>query len=58
MLAHLLGSLALGRGLGQELLGGRLDGLPVGLDLDLRHGLDGHGDALLGVEILLRRVVE
>ena len=45
-------------GLGEELLGGGQDGLHVRLHLDLRHRFDGDRDALLGVEILLRRHVE
>ena len=49
---------ALRRRLGQELLGRRLDRLAVGLHLDLRDRLDRHGDALLRVEVLLRRDVE
>ena len=38
---------ALLRRLGQELLGGGLDRLRVGLHLDLRHRFDGHRHALL-----------
>ena len=49
---------ALRRRLGEELLGGGEDGFAVGADLDLRDGFDGDGDALLGVEVLLRRDVE
>ena len=45
-------------GLGQELLRRGEDRLDVRLHLDLRDGFDGHRDALLGVEILLRRHVE
>ena len=45
-------------GLGQELLGRGEDRFFVGLHLDLSDGLDGDGDALLGVEILLRSDVE
>ena len=45
-------------GFGEELLGGGEDRFRVGLHLDLRDGFDGDGDALLGVEILLRRDVE
>ena len=48
----------LGRGLGQKLLGGGLDRSVVGADLDLRHGLHRNGDALLGVEVLLRGYVK
>ncbi len=44
--------------LGQELLGCRQDGLPVGLHFDLRDSLDSHRYALFGVQILLRRHVE
>ena len=49
---------ALLRRLGQELFGGGLDRFRIGLDLDLRDGFHGHGDALFGIEILLRRDVE
>ena len=45
-------------GFGEELLGRGEDGLLVRLHLDLSDGLDGDGDALLGVEILLRGHVE
>ena len=45
-------------GLGEELLGRGEDRFRIGLHLDLRDGLHGDGDALLGVEILLRRDVE
>ena len=44
--------------LGEELLGRGLDRFRIGLDLDLRDRFHRHGDALLGVEILLRRDVE
>ncbi len=43
---------------GEELLGRGEDGFLVGADLDLRDGFDGDGDALLGVEVLLRGDVE
>jgi len=49
---------ALLRRLGQELLGAGEDRLLVALHLDLRDRLDGHGHALLRVEVLLRRDVE
>ena len=49
---------ALLRRLGQELLGRGLDRLGIGLDLDLRDRFDRDRDALLGVEVLLRRDVE
>ena len=45
-------------GFGEELFGRGEDGFLVGLHLDLSDGLDGDGDALLGVEILLRGHVE
>ena len=45
-------------GLGEELLGRGSNRFVVGLHFDLRDGFDGHGDTLLGVEILLRRHVE
>ena len=51
-------TLALVGRLGEELLGGGKDRLLVGADLDLRDGLDRNGDALLGVEVLLRCDVE
>ena len=51
-------ALALRRRLGQELLGGGEDRLVVALHLDLGDRFDGHRDALLRVEILLRRDVE
>src|SRR6266576_3691905 len=51
-------SLALLICLGQELLRRGQDRLDVGLDLDLRHGLDCYRLSLLGVEILLRSHVE
>ncbi len=51
-------ALALVIGLGEELLGRGQNRFRVGLHLDLRHGFHRHGDALLGVQILLRRYVE
>ncbi len=45
-------------GLGEELLGGGEDRLLVGADFDLRDGFDRDGDALAGVEVLLRCDVE
>src|SRR6202020_119198 len=45
-------------GLGEELLGGGEDRLLVGADFDLCDGFNGHGYALLGVEVLLRSYVE
>jgi len=45
-------------GFGEELLGRGEDGFLVRLYLDLGDGLDRDGDALLGVEILLRGDVE
>jgi hypothetical protein len=45
-------------GFGQKLLGRRQYRLTIGLHLDLRHSLDRHCDALLCVQILLRRHVE
>ncbi len=50
--------LALLRRLGEELLGGGVDRFGIGLHLDLRDRFHRHRDALLGVEILLRRDVE
>ena len=47
-----------GGALGEELLGGGENRFAIGADLDLRNGFDGDGDALLGVEVLLRRDVE
>ena len=49
---------ALWRRLGQELLGGGEDRFLIGADLDLRDRFDGDGDALLGVEVLLRRNIK
>ncbi len=49
---------ALGRGFGEELLGGGEDRLLIAADLDLRHGFHRDRDTLLGVEVLLRRHVE
>src|SRR5207248_9038476 len=43
---------------GQELLGRGANTLRIGLDLDLRHRLDGDGDALRGVQLLLGRHVK
>ena len=43
---------------GEELLGRGKNRLFVGLYLDLRHGFDGDGYALFGVQILLRSHVE
>ena len=43
---------------GEELFGCGEDGLLVGADFDLGDGFDSYGDALLGVEILLRGDVE
>src|SRR5208282_3531792 len=40
-------------GLGEELLGRGINRFGVGLHLDLRNRLDGYGDALFGIEILL-----
>src|SRR5258707_14389003 len=51
-------TLAFLRRLGEELLSRRLDRFGIGLDLDLRDRFDGHGDALLGIQILLWRNVE
>ena len=45
-------------GLGEKLLSGSLDRFGIGLHLDLRHRFHGDGDALPGVEILLRRDVK
>ncbi len=45
-------------GLGEELLGRGEDGFLVGLHLNLGDSLDGNGDALLSVEVLLRGHVE
>lgn len=45
-------------GLGEKLLGGGLDGFGVAFHFDLRDRFHRHGDALFGVEILLRRDVE
>ncbi len=50
--------LALVQILGEELLGGGANADRVALHLDLRDRLDVHRDALVGVEILLRRDVE
>src|SRR5262249_43711780 len=44
--------------LAEELLRRGKDAFVVGLDLDLRYGLDRHPHALLGVEVLLRGHVE
>ena len=49
---------ALGRGLGEELLGGGEDGFLIAADFDLRDGFHGDRDTLLGVEVLLGRDVE
>ena len=49
---------ALRRRFGQELFSRRPDGIGSRLDLELRHRLDVHRDALIGVEILLRRDIE
>ena len=49
---------ALRRRLGEELLGGGANRFRIVLDLELRHGFDGHGDALVRVQILLRSDVE
>ena len=49
---------AFGRVLREELFGRGEDRLLVGADLDLRDSFHGNGDALFGVEILLRSDVE
>ena len=46
------------RRLRQELFGRGADRFVVRLDLDLRDRFNGHGDALLRVQALLRRDVE
>ena len=46
------------RRLAQKLLGSSQDGGLIAADFNLRDGLDCHGNALPGVEILLRRNVE
>ena len=51
-------ALALVRGLGEELLRGRLDRFEIGLHLDLRDGFDRHRDTLLRVQVLHRRDIE
>ena len=44
--------------LGEELLGRGLNGFGIALHFDLRNRFHRHGDALLGVEILLRRDIK
>ncbi len=51
-------ALAVLRRLAQELLGGGQDALAVRAHLELRHRLHLHRDALIGIEILLRRDIE
>ena len=46
------------RRLGEELLRRSQDGFRIGLHLDLRDRLDGDGNALFGVEVLLRSDIE
>ncbi len=46
------------RRLGEELLGRGQDRFRIGLHLDLRHCLHGDGNALLGVQVLLRSNIE
>ncbi len=50
--------LALRRRLGQQLFRRGADAVWVALDLDLRHRLNGHGDALVRVQVLLGGDIE
>src|SRR6266850_1357255 len=52
------GSFTMLRPLGEELLGGRSNGHGVGLHFELRHRFNRDGDALVGIEALLRSNVK